>query len=378
MLSLSCATSKLAAVVIALSTLSPPPYGQPHLLQGLKLGMGVFAQCELHIKVHEKLGSGGVAEPSLSGAWFCTNMDSKSGVTFLENLLELWMNNLEWKLLKWKLHENCGVHTLFMDGTYEEIHELYERHQKRNQDFIPMDSEKEAQKSGKRLKRVAGSYATQKSPKKSKVMKSAKNVTEEEAAEYEKEKDELRLSLKIISGDDSEVNYEPLSRRFPIVNWEYKLLGNVDAKDMYVYKLTRADGSSSYHGDMQAFLRRLDRQDLNDLYRLVQERFQDHPLEGHDLLLWGDLRMLFDPDEKDELWMNQLDWKLLKWKLHENCGVHTLFMDGTPMEINMLVEKKYPLIKELLEKVLNLQLEAEEESTMAFKLIKFIKSMLEE
>ncbi|GJY92416.1 hypothetical protein Tco_0508198 [Tanacetum coccineum] len=115
----------------------------------------------------------------------------------------------------------------------------------------------------------------------------------------------------------------------------------MEAKDMYVYKLTRADGSSSYHGDTQAFLRRFDRQDLNDLYRLVQERFQDHPLEGHDL-------------------------------------VHTLFMDGTSVEINMLVEKKYPLIKKLLEKMLNLQLEAKEESTMAFKLIKFIKSLLEE
>ncbi|GJT00143.1 hypothetical protein Tco_0821312, partial [Tanacetum coccineum] len=76
---------------------------------------------------------------------------------------------------------------------------------------------------------------------------------------------------------------------------------------------------------------------------LVQEWFQDHPLERHDFY-----------------------------------GVHTLFMDGTPMEINMLVEKKYPLIKELLEKMLNLQLEAEEESTMAFELIKFIKSLLEE
>ncbi|GJX88548.1 hypothetical protein Tco_0340562 [Tanacetum coccineum] len=62
----------------------------------------------------------------------------------------------------------------------------------------------------------------------------------------------------------------------------------------------------------------------------------------------------------------------------KNYGVHTLFMDGTPMEINMLVEKKYPPIKELLEKVLDLQLEAREESTMAFELIKFIKSMLEE
>ncbi|GJS49390.1 putative ribonuclease H-like domain-containing protein [Tanacetum coccineum] len=189
------------------------------------------------------------------------------------------------------------------DQGWLQIHELYERQQKRNQDFKPMDSEKEVQES--------------------------------EAAECEKEKEELRLSLKIIYGDDSEVNYEPLSKRFPIVNWEYKLLGNMDAKDVYVYKLTRAGGSSSYHGDMQAFLRRLDMQDLNDLYRLVQERFQDHPLEGHDLLLWGDLKMLFDPDEKDELGMNQLDWKLLKWKWHENCGVHTLFMNGLFLPPNL-------------------------------------------
>ncbi|GKD38438.1 hypothetical protein Tco_1258645 [Tanacetum coccineum] len=129
---------------------------------------------------------------------------------------------------------------------------------------------------------------------------------------------------------------------------------------------------------ISAFLRRLDREDLSTLYRLVQERFQDHPLEGRDLLLWGVLRMIFDPDEKDDIWMNQLDWKFLKWKLHENCRVHTLFMDGTPMQINMLVERKYPLMKDLLEKMLNLQLEAEEESTMAFELLKLIKYQIEE
>ncbi|GJT65638.1 ribonuclease H-like domain-containing protein, partial [Tanacetum coccineum] len=77
---------------------------------------------------------------------------------------------------------------------------------------------KEAQKLGKRLKRVTGSYAAQKSPKKPKVMKSGKDVTKEEATEYEKGKKELRLSLKIISDDDSEVDYEPLSRKFPIMN----------------------------------------------------------------------------------------------------------------------------------------------------------------
>nr|GEU88820.1 hypothetical protein [Tanacetum cinerariifolium] len=243
---------------------------------------------------------------------------------------------------------------------YEDIRFIFERVWDQIHAFVPMDSEIEKEvmkKSGfvlqqkkfveevsekkddsgskpvggsiKKIvaKKKIGAKLDEESAKRQKL----KHVTEEEATtESEKEKEELRLSLKIIHNDDSEVNYEPLSKKFPIVSWKYQLLEKMEAKDMKVCKLTRADGSSSYHENIQAFLRRLDRQDLNDLYSLVQER------------------------------------------------VHTLFMDGALMEINMLVEMKYPLIKKLLEKMLNLQLEAEEESTMTFKLIKFIKSLLEE
>ncbi|GJT90267.1 hypothetical protein Tco_1079112 [Tanacetum coccineum] len=66
-----------------------------------------------------------------------------------------------------------------------------------------MDSEKEAQNPGKRLKRIAGLYAIQKSPKKPKVKKSAKDVIEEEAADYEKEKEELRLRISVAGKDGS-------------------------------------------------------------------------------------------------------------------------------------------------------------------------------
>ncbi|GJS91667.1 hypothetical protein Tco_0774303 [Tanacetum coccineum] len=147
-----------------------------------------------------------------------------------------------------------------------------------------------------------------------------------------------------------------------------------DAKDSEVCKITRKDGSSIFHGDFQALLRRLDRQDLSQLYSLVQGRFKNHPLEGHDLDLWGDLRMIFDPNEEDDIWLNQQYWELLRWKLHEYSGVHSLFLDGTSIQINMLVEKKYPLTKTILEKMINLEIEAEEDSNMAIKLIKFIKS----
>nr|GEU85819.1 hypothetical protein [Tanacetum cinerariifolium] len=268
----------------------------------------------------------------------------------------------------------------FKGMSYEDIRHIFERVWDQIHAFIHMDSEikKEVMKKsrfdlqqnqfaeevsemkddnssklvrGSRKKTVAKKRIGAKLDEESAKRQKLKDVTKEEATtKYEKKKQELRLSLKIIHNDDCEVNYEPLSKKFPIVSWEYQLLGKMEAKDIEVCKLTRANVSSIYHGNIKAFLRRLDRKDLNGLYSLVQERFQDHPLKGHDLLLWVDLRMICDPDENNELWMNQLDWKLLRWKLYENYGVHILFMDGALMEINMLVKKKYPLIKELLEK----------------------------
>ncbi|GKB95263.1 hypothetical protein Tco_0981400 [Tanacetum coccineum] len=89
--------------------------------------------------------------------------------------------------------------------------------------------------------------------------------------------------------------------------------------------------------------RRIKEMTMKVLYKLVQERFKDHSLEEKELILWGDLRMMFDPDEQDEIWKNQESWKVLRWRLYENSGVHSVFLTDTPMEINMLVEKNYPL-----------------------------------
>ncbi|GJW37226.1 hypothetical protein Tco_0060146 [Tanacetum coccineum] len=53
-------------------------------------------------------------------------------------------------------------------------------------------------------------------------------------------------------------------------------------------------------------------------------------------------------------------------------------MDGTLTYFNMLVEKRYPLMKEMLQKMLDWKLEAKAESTMAFELLKFIKKKKKE
>ncbi|GJZ12072.1 hypothetical protein Tco_0546831 [Tanacetum coccineum] len=115
-----------------------------------------------------------------------------------------------------------------------------------------------------------------------------------------------------------------------------------------------------------------DREDLDDVYKLVMDIYQDKIPEGFDKVLWGDLIVMFNPDEQDEFWNSQHEWKVVSWKLHSSSGVHTLMTDEG-LVVHMLIEKKYPLKKEILMQMLKLKLESEEESTMALELIRFIK-----
>ncbi|GKB30223.1 hypothetical protein Tco_0869624 [Tanacetum coccineum] len=97
----------------------------------------------------------------------------------------------------------------------------------------------------------------------------------------------------------------------------------------------------------------------------------------HDLVLWGDLRTIFDANTEDELWQNQERWNLKSWNFYENCGVHTLTLeDGT--EIHMLAERKYPLTKETLERMMSLKLIAESASDSAYDLLRFIQKQIDE
>ncbi|GKD51471.1 hypothetical protein Tco_1280447 [Tanacetum coccineum] len=99
--------------------------------------------------------------------------------------------------------------------------------------------------------------------------------------------------------------------------------------------------------------------------------------EGFDRVLWGDLMIMFNPDDEDEFWNSQQDWNIVSWKLHGSSGVHNL-MTEAGLVIHMLVEKKYPLRKKVLLKMLELKLESEEDSTKALELIRFVKKLVAE
>ncbi|GJU76540.1 hypothetical protein Tco_1273610 [Tanacetum coccineum] len=94
-------------------------------------------------------------------------------------------------------------------------------------------------------------------------------------------------------------------------------------------------------------------------------------------LLEGDLKIMIESSievtDQGDLWNDQQDWEIVTWRLYKACGVCILeFKDG--IVIHMLVERKYPLSKELLQRMLDFGLEVEEESTDALDLIRVLNS----
>ncbi|GKE09942.1 hypothetical protein Tco_1413493 [Tanacetum coccineum] len=276
--------------------------------------------------------------------------------------------------------------TDFKGMSYNEIRPIFEKLWDFNQKFVPMDAEKESKK--------------QKSPEKEKstekiveeedvTQEERKEVVKEPAAKRKKsiprkttrkrqklevdtEKEDLKTFLDIVPREEAPIDIESLSTKFPIVDWKTIVL----TETFMYYQVFRGDGSSKNYKILSEMLEDFDRMDVEELFRLVKERYSTTAPEGFDLMLWGDLHTLFEPDKDDEIWRDQHEYNLLSWRLCDFCGIHILLMDNG-LAIHMLTEKKYPLSQEMLSKMLSRRLEVDHESSQAFELLRFIRAQVQ-
>ncbi|GJR05325.1 hypothetical protein Tco_0528309 [Tanacetum coccineum] len=317
-------------------------------------------------------------------------------------------NQLRNQMMTYLKHVGNFKHSELKIKKFEEIQVLYEKIKRSDEDFISIgsaederlikrmnekgvDSSKSEVIKEENKEEVKEENKGEESTRKRKLgtrkkMKSRKrryiqNTSDDDS---EKENDELRLHLTIVPDEEKEVDYEILDRKYPIKEWKTECLGTKpqtdkaeDLEEINQNVVIRSNGQKRYFSTLMRVLSIFDREDLNAVYQLVMDRFQDEIPEGFDRVLWGDLMVMFNPDDEDKFWNSQLDWDIVSWKLHGSSGVHTLVTEGG-LVIHMLVEKKYPLKKEVLVQMLKLKLESEEDSTMALELIRFIKKLLAE
>ncbi|GJV52503.1 putative ribonuclease H-like domain-containing protein [Tanacetum coccineum] len=243
---------------------------------------------------------------------------------------------------------------------YPQMKELYDKVQESIKDsfkdFIPMDSEKEKQmlqeRDAKRLLRKRKATITEEQP--SKKLKLRTETI-----------DELRNYLRIVDFEQSAQDRESLEAISMIT--EFKVIDSPDGEYLIIF---RANNHFRAFNTLWEILHILDRQDLHHLYLVVQDYYKHIPPTGLGLILLGDLTTIWETSttSDDDFWKNQEDWEIVRWRLNESSGVHTLELEDGTM-IHMLTERRYPLSRELMIRMLDHGMEVEEESDIAITLI---------
>ncbi|GKF76167.1 hypothetical protein Tco_0225611, partial [Tanacetum coccineum] len=74
-------------------------------------------------------------------------------------------------------------------------------------------------------------------------------------------------------------------------------------------------------------------------------------------MLLGDLTIIWETAESsdDDFWKDQEEWEIIRWRFHESSGV--------------LAERRYPLSRELMIRMLDHGMEVEDENETATTLI---------
>nr|GEY40144.1 hypothetical protein [Tanacetum cinerariifolium] len=124
-----------------------------------------------------------------------------------------------------------------------------------------------------------------------------------------------------------------------IVDWKIHKVG----KKRY-YKIIRAKGKSKMYLVFSHMLKEFDRKDLKDLYNLIKSKYgSTRPVKDLDLILWGDLKTMFEPHVEDEVWKTQQRYNVVRWTLYDSCRVHCLSLQSG--HVYMLVKVNIAQVK---------------------------------
>ncbi|GKA13506.1 hypothetical protein Tco_0693152 [Tanacetum coccineum] len=163
----------------------------------------------------------------------------------------------------------------------------------------------------------AGKQQQQESLKKQKMEEDKESDEVEEVSEDDE--GELLKHLVIKKDEDIAIDAIPLATKLPVIV-DYKL----HKEGMLVhYQLIRADGSSKRYSSMIRMLQGIDREDLEVLWRIVKAKHNDtRPEDEFERVLWGDLKVMFEPDTTSDVWRMLQGYRVTIWKLIDSSGVH--------------------------------------------------------
>ncbi|GJV90443.1 hypothetical protein Tco_1538256 [Tanacetum coccineum] len=261
--------------------------------------------------------------------------------------------------------------------SFDEIQKLFDKEMKRVNTFVAMGSEVQESKEKKEEGREETAKGSRKkmlgrkrAVKEQQEESSKKQKVEEEKESEEVEEDdevELKKLLVIKKDEDIAIDAIPLATKLPVII-DYKL----HKEGMLVhYELIRADGSSKRYSSIIRMLQRIDREDLEALWRIVKAKYGDtRPEDEFERVLYRDLRVMFEPNIKSDVWRMLQGYRVTTWKLIDSSGVHFKRFDN--LHIFMLVERRYPLTPITITNILNKKLQTDHQNETCYQLLRLM------
>ncbi|GJV73866.1 hypothetical protein Tco_1493861 [Tanacetum coccineum] len=81
--------------------------------------------------------------------------------------------------------------------------------------------------------------------------------------------------------------------------------------------------NSKRYLSMIKMLQNIDREDLEILWKLVKAKHRNtRPEEDYERVFWGDLKVMFEPDIRSEVWRSLQGYKVTIWKFFDTYEVH--------------------------------------------------------
>ncbi|GKD91106.1 hypothetical protein Tco_1366613 [Tanacetum coccineum] len=189
---------------------------------------------------------------------------------------------------------------------FDEIQKLFDKEMKRVNTFMAMCSEvqesqeKKVEGSGETAKGGRKKMLGRKTPGKEKQQESSKKQRMEEDKESDEvkevsEDDEVELMKHLVIKKDKDIAIDviPLATKLP----------------RYSSMIRMPQG--------------IDKEDLEALWKIVKSKYSDiRPENEFERVLWEDLKVVFEPDKRSDVWRILQGYMVTIWKLIDSSGVY--------------------------------------------------------
>ncbi|GJQ93758.1 retrovirus-related pol polyprotein from transposon TNT 1-94 [Tanacetum coccineum] len=212
-------------------------------------------------------------------------------------------NQLRNQMMTYLKHVGNYQHSQLKTKKFEEIQALYEKIKRSDEDFIAIGSAedermiKEMNEKGIDSSKNVSVKEEDKEEEGTKKRKSGhiKMIARKKPRKQSDDDsdDEHRKCLKIVTFEAT-IDSEIMEKKSVITR-----LDKVSSPDGVYLVIYRANGNFRAFNYLMEILHVFDRQDLFHLYELMMEQYSEITLEGYELILWGDLKIMMESSTEE-------------------------------------------------------------------------------